>query len=88
MATQSPNNQELHHALDAFIQTTTMDEGIVVLKQHPQLLSDHADLLFSSIIDNARKQGHKVTAQALDERRDFIRGVRQELSENKDNTIH
>ncbi len=81
MPTQLPNNLELSKALDTFIQTTTMEEGLDILKQHPELLEDNADLLFSSIIDSARKQGHEITAQALDERRDFIRGVRQELSQ-------
>ena len=81
MSTQLPNEQELNKALNNFIQTTTMEEGLDVLKRHPELLGDHADLLFSSIIDSARKQGLETTAQALDERREFIRSVRQELSE-------
>jgi len=80
MSTKLPNSQDLNKALDIFIQTTTMEDGLNVLQQYPELLEDNADLLFSSIIDSARKQGHEVTAQALDERRDFIRNVRQELS--------
>jgi hypothetical protein len=78
MDIDSPDPQELHTALDAFIQTTTMEEGLLVLDQHPDLLGDQADLLLAEIINNARKQGHEQTAQALDERRDFIRSVRQE----------
>ena len=73
-----PDPQELHIALDTFIQTTTMEEALLVLDQHPNLLEDQADLLLAEIIDSARKQGHELTAQALDERRDFIRSVRQE----------
>jgi hypothetical protein len=70
--------QDMQAALDAFIQTTTMEEALQVLDKYPNLLEDNADILLSSIIDNARKQGHELTAQALDERRDFIRSVRQE----------
>ncbi len=79
MATQSPPQQQpLKNALDVFIQTASMEEGLQVLQRYPQLLSDQADLLFSSIIHTARQQGHEDTAQALDERRDFIRSVREE----------
>ncbi len=73
MATQS-----LQAALDAFIQTTGMEEAMQVLQQHPELLTDPADLLLSSIIHSARQQGEELTAQALDERRDFIRSIREE----------
>jgi hypothetical protein len=84
METDSSHHQDLQVALDAFIQTATMAEALEVIQQYPVLLSDQADLLFSSIIDSARKQGHEITAQALDERRDFIRNVRQEQSEKKE----
>jgi len=78
MDIDSPDPQALHTALDAFIQTTTMEEALLVLDQHPDLLGDQADLLLAEIINSARKQGHELTVQALDERRDFIRSVRQE----------
>ncbi|MCK5521838.1 MAG: hypothetical protein KAI83_01775 [Thiomargarita sp.] len=78
MEIESAKPQDMEAALDAFIQTTTMEEALQVLDKYPNLLEDNADILFSSIIDNARKQGHELTAQALDERRDFIRSVRQE----------
>ncbi|OQY55992.1 MAG: hypothetical protein DRR08_25690 [Candidatus Parabeggiatoa sp. nov. 2] len=84
METESSHQQELQVALDAFIQTATMEDALEVIQQHPALLSDQADLLLSSIIDSARKQGHESTAQALDERRYFIRNVRQEQSEKKE----
>ncbi len=82
MATESP----LQVALNAFIQTATMEDAVQILQQHPELLSDQADLLFSSIIHSARQEGHEVTAQALDERRNFIRSVRQEIEEQKKQT--
>lgn len=72
------NDQGLKPALDAFILTSTMEEGLKVLQQYPELLSDQADLLFSSIINSARKAGHETTAQALDERRNFVRNIREE----------
>ncbi|MDM8565525.1 hypothetical protein QUF74_07715 [Candidatus Halobeggiatoa sp. HSG11] len=69
---------ELYQAIDAFIQTTTMEEAIEIIEQHQELLTDNADILFSTIISNARTQGHENTAKALDERRDFIRSIREE----------
>ncbi len=86
MSTESTESTEspitLEPALHAFIQSTTMDEGLAILKKYPELLSDNADILFSKIIVNARKQGQETTANALDERRDFIRSVREEFEEN------
>ena len=82
MTTQSSPPLDIQAALDAFLKTTTMEEAQLVLHQYPNLLSDKADLLLSSIIISARKQGHETTAQALDERRNFIRSVRGELSES------
>jgi len=75
---------ELQLALNAFLNTTTLEEAYQVIQQHPILLTDQADLFFSSIISTARKQSHEETAMALDERREFIRSVRQE-SENESN---
>jgi hypothetical protein len=75
----SSNSAELEIALDAFLQTASMEEAYQVIQQHPILLTDSADILFSSIIQTARQQGYEETVMALDERRDFIRSVRQEL---------
>ncbi|MBE9563156.1 MAG: hypothetical protein IMF12_09880 [Proteobacteria bacterium] len=69
---------ELHQVIDIFIQTTTMEAAVEVIEQHQELLTDKADIAFSTIIYNARQQGHETTAQALDERRDFIRSIREE----------
>jgi hypothetical protein len=78
-------SSELQLAFNAFLNTTTLEEAYQVIQQHPILLTDQADLFFSSIISTARKQSHEETAMALDERRDFIRSVRQELGENENN---
>jgi hypothetical protein len=75
----SSNSAELEIALDAFLQTASMEEAYQVIQQHPILLTDSADILFSSIIQTARQQGYEETVMALDERRDFIRSVRQKL---------
>jgi hypothetical protein len=85
MATQLPHQEDLQVALDAFIQTPSMEDALEVLQQYPDLLSDQADILLSSIIASARKQGHEMTAQALDERRDFIRSVRQDIEQKPEN---
>ena len=83
MNVESTQPSELQLALNVFLNTMTLEEAYQVIQQHPILLTDQADLFFSSIISSARKQGHEETAMALDERRDFIRSVRQELSEDE-----
>ena len=83
MNVESTQSSELQLAFNTFLNTMTLEEAYQVIQQYPILLTDQADLFFSSIISSARKQGHEETAMALDERRDFIRSVRQELSENE-----
>ena len=83
MNVELTQSSELQLAFNAFLNTMTLEEAYQVIQQHPILLTDQADLFFSSIISSARKQGHEETAMALDERRDFIRSVRQELAENE-----
>jgi hypothetical protein len=83
MNVESTQSSELQLAFNTFLNTMTLEEAYQVIQQYPILLTDQADLFFSSIISTARKQGHEETAMALDERRDFIRSVRQELSEDE-----
>ncbi|KHD11520.1 hypothetical protein PN36_07135 [Candidatus Thiomargarita nelsonii] len=79
MTSDSSHHQGLQAAVDAFIQTPSMEEALKVLQTYPDLLTDQADILLASIITSARQEGHEITAQALDERRDFIRSVREEI---------
>jgi hypothetical protein len=81
-------SENLQQALDIFLQTASIEEAYQVLQQYPILLSDDADILFSSIIHLARQQEREQTAQALDERRDFIREVRAELEQKREQTNH
>ncbi len=86
METTQPSGLQL--AFNTFLKTTTLEEAYQVIQQYPVLLTDQADLFLSSVISSARKQGHEETALALDERRDFIRSVRQELTEVDEDTNH
>lgn len=74
----------LRTALEALMKTETMDEAYLILEQYPDLLTDQVDLLLSSIIHSARQQGHEETVMALDERRDFLRSVREEQEQLRD----
>ncbi len=74
----------LQTAIEALMKTETMEEAYLLLAQCPELLTDQADLLLSSIIHKARQQGHENTVMALDERRDFLREVRQEQEDLRD----
>ncbi|GEM_PF-890373 len=73
-----PNAQDLNTALTAFLQTSSLEEAQQLLAQYPVLLSDEMDLWLGTIIHTARQQGQEQAAAGLDERRDFIRSVRQE----------
>jgi len=69
--------EKMQFALSQFLQTETFEEAQQVLEENPELLSDQIDLLLSSLIHDARQQGQGSTADALDERRHFIREVRE-----------
>jgi hypothetical protein len=83
MTEKSSSHQDIQAALGAFIRTDRLEEASSVLEEYPILLSDQADVLFSLVIDSARKQGHEDIASALDERRNFLRNVRQKIENNK-----
>lgn len=78
----------LKTAIESLMKTETMEEAYALLAQYPDLLTDQADILLSSIIHAARQQGHENTALALDERRDFLREVRQEQEESNGKLPH
>jgi len=77
----------LQAALEAFIGTSTLEQALQVLKDYPQLLTDQADILLSTLINSARQQDRAEIASALDERRDFLRSVRENL-DNPDQVNH
>lgn len=79
----SPSS-DLKTVFEIFIQTTTLEEAYDILKKYPQLLTDESDIFFSRLIHEARQQGRHEVVMVLDERRNFIRSVRQELEEAKD----
>lgn len=69
----------LQAALEAFIGTSTLEQALQVLKDYPQLLTDQADILLSTLINSARQQDRAEIVSALDERRNFLRSVRENL---------
>lgn len=78
-------SDDLQAALEQFIQTATMEEAYQLLKDCPILLTDQADILLSTLISNAHQQTREDIAMALDERRDFLRSVREEIEGQPEN---
>ncbi len=70
-------------ALEAFLQTQTLEDAEAIIDQYPNLLTDEIDLFLGSVISDARKKGQEEMAMALDERLEFLRSVRQDTEESQ-----
>lgn len=79
------SSQDLKVAFELFMHTTTLEEAYDILKKYPELLTDSSDIFLSRLIHEARQQGRHDIVMLLDERRNFIRSVRQEFEEQQDN---
>lgn len=69
--------QTIQSALQQLLQISTPQEGIKVLLQYPELLTDQADLLFSNLIEQARGQARGTFVRVLSGLRDLAQEVRQ-----------
>jgi CHAT domain-containing protein/tetratricopeptide (TPR) repeat protein len=71
-------------ALEKLFAIKTPEEGIVILQQHPELLSEEADMMLDNLIHHAREQGNDDDAQLFSHARELLQSIRQE---NQDNNI-
>jgi hypothetical protein len=69
--------QTIQSALQQLLQISTPQEGINVLLQHPELLTDQADLLLSNLVEQARGQGRGTFVRVLSGLRELVQEVRQ-----------
>jgi len=62
---QDVNIDKIFLALQKFIEISTPEEGISVLQQHPELLTDEADTAIGMSIHHAREQGDEYAVQSI-----------------------
>ncbi|MDM8560205.1 hypothetical protein [Candidatus Parabeggiatoa sp. HSG14] len=80
-------NQEQLNTLQATFQklfeATTPLESITVLQQHPELLSEEADMMLDKLIHHSREQGNEVVVQLFNQHREILKSVREGIAQEK-----
>ncbi len=64
-------------ALEELLEASTPKEGLRIIQEHPEFLSDQADSLFDLMIKNADKQENEELAQILRDRWSFVKKIKQ-----------
>lgn len=72
MADQEFDMQTIQTALMHLLKVSTPQESLVVLQQHPELLTEYTNDLLIALIDSAQQQGHASFAQALKSLQELI----------------
>ncbi len=72
------NLPPLLRTLQEFIQADSWDASQTILAQHPELLSDEADLLLAQLIDAAREQKDARAEKMFAEHRDVLQRARRD----------
>lgn len=80
MTTQEFDVQTIQTALMHLLKVSTPQEGIEVLQQHPELLTEYADALLTALIENAQQQGQESFAKALSSLHNLITHFRETLT--------
>lgn len=80
MTSQEFDVQTIQTALMRLLKVSTPQEGIAVLQQHPELLTEYAEALLTALIENAQQQGHKSFTKALSSLHHLITHYRETLT--------
>jgi len=72
-------------ALEKLLAAKTPEESISILQQHPELLSEQADIMLDNLIHHAREQGNDDDAQLLSHLREILQSIRQAIAEEPEN---
>ena len=67
-------------AISALIQAKSEAEALQVLKDHPEILSDEADIMLRQLISNAKQHGDARAEKILGEMCEFLRTLRSSSS--------
>jgi hypothetical protein len=84
LATTKPFEfQNILDNVQAWLEAPTRDKGVSILQQHPELLTDQPERMFSVLIDDARQQGNDFFVRVLRTLGEFFRVMRLEMGEQK-----
>ncbi len=75
---------EIMLKLLAWLKAPTLEQGVKVLQQHPELLTDKPIKLFGLLMDESHKRGDEMFVQVLKALREFFQTVRMLLMDKKD----
>jgi hypothetical protein len=75
---------EIMLKLLAWLKAPTLEQGVDVLQQHPELLTDKPIKLFGLLMDESHKRGDEMFVQVLKTLREFFQTVRMLLMDKKD----
>jgi hypothetical protein len=75
--------QDILDKVHAWLEAPTREKSITVLQQHPELLTDQAERMFSVLIDDAHQHGNEFFVRVLRTLSEIFRMIRLELGENK-----
>lgn len=75
--------QDILDKVYAWLEAPTREKSISVLQQHPELLTDQAERMFSVLIDNAHQRGNEFFVRVLRTLSEIFRVIRLELGDNK-----
>jgi CHAT domain-containing protein len=85
MSTEQIDFEGLGAALQKLFAVKTPEEGIAILQQHPELLSEEADMMLDKLIHHAREQGNDDEAQLFSHARELLQSLRQAIAEAQGN---
>ena len=81
--------KNIESALQKFLfESPTPEEGLMVLLQNPQLLTDFVEELFDSLISNATEQGSEELIKLYKGRHLLLQAVRQAMSKKDIALLH
>jgi hypothetical protein len=81
--------KSLEPALQSFLfESSTPEEGLMVILQNPQLLTDFVETLFASLIDDAKQDGNDELVDFYSGRLMLLQTVREVLSKKDATLLH
>ena len=72
--------ENILEAISALIQAKSEAEALKVLKDHPEILDDEADIMLRQLISSAKQHGDAREEKILGEMREFLRTLRSSSS--------
>ncbi len=78
--------QEILLKVLVWLKAPTLEQGVSILQEYPELLTERPIKMFSWLMDESRKHGDEMFVQVLKTLREFFQSVRLTLMDKKDST--